>query len=331
MLLLAVIALSVLAATDAVTVCSSSLHGVCISLTSSCLEGYHLTYSYCGFLQYCCHPPPGGAHTAAPATTHAPSSGSHGTSTHNSGTCGVAAVNDHHRIVGGSRAQAGEYPWQVSLRYQYQHLCGGTLIDKQWVLTAAHCFEDTVQQYWTVAVGINDIGHVSNSHVIGVSHIYRHRNYNKNTYENDIALIKLSHPVDLTGQFARTACLPEASETFEGLVCTVTGWGSIHSDGDTVMHMREVDLPVMSNSLCSYYIGGGRIHTSNICAGYSQGGKDSCQGDSGDPLVCKKNGVWKIAGVVSWGFGCAQRNSPGVYTRVSSFLPWISSVKAQYP
>lgn len=239
----------------------------------------------------------------------------------------MPAVNEHHRIVGGSQAQLGEYPWQVSLRYHGQHLCGGTLIDDQWVLTAAHCFKNTVRQYWTVAMGITDIGHVSHSHVREVSHIYQHGSYNEHTNRNDVALIKLSSPVDLSGSSVRTACLPDQQETFDGLVCTVTGWGATHSDGRAVRYLREVDLPIMSSNLCTYYLGRGAVHSSNICAGYTQGGKDSCQGDSGGPLVCQRNGVWKLAGVVSWGYGCAQSYSPGVYTRVSSFLSWIASVK----
>jgi len=297
----------------------------------SCQHGYHLSYSYCGFRQYCCYPPTGSHTTSAPAhhttahhaATHAPTSSSHG-------TCGVSDVNDNHRIVGGSQAQTAEYPWQVSLRYNGQHLCGGTLIDNQWVLTAAHCFEDTIRQYWTVAVGINDIGYVSSSHVRHVSHILRHGTYDKDSNTNDITMIKLSSPIDLSGSYARSACLPEDNENFDNLVCTVTGWGATHSDGSAVRMLREVDLPIMTNSVCGYYLGHNHVHTSNICAGYASGGKDSCQGDSGGPLVCKKDGVWKIAGVVSWGYGCAMRNSPGVYTRVSSYLSWIETVKSQY-
>nr|KAG5697809.1 hypothetical protein BaRGS_016071 [Batillaria attramentaria] len=260
----------------------------------------------------------------------------------------------------------------------------------------------TFRQHWTVAVGINDINRVSSSHVHGVSHIYRHGNYDKDNNRNDIAMIKLSSPVDLSGQYARSACLPSSAESFDGLVSrheaqahaltntraaqvsrheaqahaltntraaqvsrheaqahTCPYKYSCRSDGGAVRYLHEVDIPVLSNSLCDYYIGRNAVADHNICAGYSQGGKDSCQGDSGGPLVCKKDGgesggplvckkdgvrkgdsggplvckkdgVWKIVGVVSWGYGCGQRYSPGVYTRVSSFLDWIGTVRTNY-
>lgn len=329
---IALVLLSVVA-TDATTVCSSSLSGVCVSPGTACPTGYHLSYSYCSFLHYCCYPPTGtgsgsshtthATHAPVVTTTEAPVS-------HTSGGCGVSEVNDGHRIVGGTQALTAEYPWQVSLRYHGQHLCGGTLIDDTWVLTAAHCFEDTTRQGWTVAVGTNDIARVSSSHVRSVSHIYTHGSYDSNSNVNDIAMIKLSYPVDLSGRYSRSACLPHDRENFDNLVCTVTGWGATHDDGSAVRYLREVDLPIISNSMCQYYLGWGSVVNSNICAGVTQGGMDSCQGDSGGPLVCKKDGVWKLAGVVSWGYGCAHENSPGVYTRVSAFLSWVQNVRDNY-
>ncbi|PVD36148.1 hypothetical protein C0Q70_03121 [Pomacea canaliculata] len=244
-------------------------------------------------------------------------------------SCGVPLVTDAHRILGGQQASSGEYPWQVSLLYNGQHLCGGTIIDSQWILTAAHCFDDTYADYWEVAVGTIDIQYLSSTHVHSVSKIYVHGSYVAGQNPYDIALMKLTTPLALTGRDVRSACLPEAGEKFDGMVCTVTGWGSTHEDGDAVRFLREVDVPILSNSLCSYYLGPDSIVDHNICAGYTQGGKDSCQGDSGGPLVCKRNGVWKLAGVVSWGYGCGKTYSPGVYTRVTSFLNWIASTKSR--
>ncbi|XP_025084188.1 transmembrane protease serine 9-like [Pomacea canaliculata] len=317
MLLLLLVCASSFLTARAATVCSAQFNGVCISPTSNCPSGYILSFSYCGFNQYCCIPPSdsGGSHvTTAPA---------------GSNSCGVPLVTDAHRILGGQQASSGEYPWQVSLLYNGQHLCGGTIIDSQWILTAAHCFDDTYADYWEVAVGTIDIQYLSSTHVHSVSKIYVHGSYVAGQNPYDIALMKLTTPLALTGRDVRSACLPEAGEKFDGMVCTVTGWGSTHEDGDAVRFLREVDVPILSNSLCSYYLGPDSIVDHNICAGYTQGGKDSCQGDSGGPLVCKRNGVWKLAGVVSWGYGCGKTYSPGVYTRVTSFLNWIASTKSR--
>jgi len=263
--------------------------------------------------------------TSAPAHTSSPSQPAQ------SG-CGVSAVNAHHKIVGGTTALAHEYPWQVSLMYNGQHLCGGTLIDRQWVLTAAHCFENTRRQNWRVALGVHDNHHISRSNYLSVNHIYVHSHFDQHGQNNDdIALMQLEKPVDITSTEVRSACLPDQNEDFENQVCTVTGWGSLREDGNSPRYLHKVDIPVISNSMCNYYLGRNMVTSTNLCAGYRQGGKDACQGDSGGPLVCKVDGHWKLAGIVSWGFGCGQRNAPGVYTRVSSYLNWISQVKANHP
>ncbi|XP_050399082.1 serine protease hepsin isoform X2 [Patella vulgata] len=118
--------LALAAGTHAVTDCETSLHGTCHSSFHSCDSGQKISFSHCGFLQTCCY----NEHSQG---TQAPLTGG--------GQCGHPLVTSANRIIGGKSALAGEYPWQVSLRYQGQHVCGGTLIDHQWVLTAAHCLE----------------------------------------------------------------------------------------------------------------------------------------------------------------------------------------------
>ncbi|XP_076466712.1 trypsin-3-like [Babylonia areolata] len=312
-LLLAICGVMFVAATND---CGTEYNGECHSMYTGCPKGFsHYTFNGCGFLKHCCY-------------NDDSSSSGHGTST-SAVTCGSRDYNGTHRIVGGIHADRGEYPWQVSVRYQGDHICGGTLIDSQHVLTAAHCFEDLSDyvHFWSVAVGVTDIGYVTRSHVRTAAKVTTHASYRSSPSANDIALIRLSKPLDLSGPNVKAACLPTSGDRVAGRMCTVTGWGktsaSEQNDGD--VYLREVDLPVISNALCNYYLGDSEVTSTQLCAGFEEGGKDACTGDSGGPLVCEKDGVWIVVGVVSWGYGCAERYTPGVYTRVSRYLDWIHS------
>jgi len=306
-------------ATALASECATQYGGECHNILASCPRGFsHYSLSHCGFLSMCCFNEPGSSSGDAVTT---PS-----TSDLNSGTCGLAAVNDNHRIVGGTSAKAGEYPWQVVLMYNGQLMCGGTLIDDRHVVTAAHCFEGTYQGGWTVGLGYTDLNAAYSSQIHSVAHIGTHANYDDDTHHDDIAMVTLNRAVDVTGTHVRTACLPHANEQFHGRMCTVTGWGAVREHAGAERHLQEVDIPIITNNMCSYYLGGNaQIIDKQICAGLDQGGKDACQGDSGGPLVCQQNGVWKLVGVVSWGYGCAEQYTPGVYTRVSEYLNWIQS------
>jgi len=257
--------------------------------------------------------------------TQAPSTGSA-----SSGTCGVSAHEELHgdRIVGGTSASPAEYPWQVSLLFRGQHMCGGTLISDRHVVTAAHCFQGPLAdaREWLVVVGLTSLTHVTRDNVVRLASAQVHERYVAEPPTNDIALLTLAQPVNLDPkvEVVRTACLPHRGEDFEGQYCTITGWGAMQQGGPATKHLQEVDLPIISNAQCAYYLGAqAHIQSKQICAGIPQGGQDACQGDSGGPMVCKKDGVWKLAGVVLWGYGCAQRYTPGVYTRVSEYVDWI--------
>ncbi|XP_052773864.1 coadhesin-like [Mya arenaria] len=246
-------------------------------------------------------------------------------------TCGTTLVTDTNtKIVGGTLAKHGQFPWQISLRYWHQHICGGTLISDQWVVTAAHCFEDlgTQTNQWTIGVGLHDQNHVYGSDEVHVSHVYVHEQHNGKIQKNDIALIKLSKKLDITGRYIRPACLPHPQDSFPSDQCTASGWGAEYYDEDgnapVTRYLMYVNLDTISNYYCKNLMGWNSIFDSNICAGAIQGGgKDTCQGDSGGPLVCNKHGVWELAGVTSWGSGCGDSMSPGVYTRVTSYINWI--------
>ncbi|KAL6476713.1 hypothetical protein MHYP_G00152120 [Metynnis hypsauchen] len=241
--------------------------------------------------------------------------------------CGVAPLNT--KIVGGQDASPGSWPWQVSLQINDFHYCGGSLINSNWVLTAAHCFGSITASQVTVYLGDQSLSNQgSNTNVVSrsVSQVITHPNYSSSTHDNDIALLQLSSSVTFT-YYIRPVCLAAArSKFFSGTLTWVTGWGNI-ANGVSLPSpktLQEVQIPVVGNRKCDCLYGVGTINDNMMCAGLLAGGKDSCQGDSGGPLVSKQSGVWIQAGIVSYGIGCAQPNYPGMYIRVSRYQAWIN-------
>ncbi|XP_077129939.1 serine protease 27-like [Ranitomeya variabilis] len=250
--------------------------------------------------------------------------------------CGNPVIND--RIVGGTAATEGAWPWQISLRYNGYHICGGSLISNQWVLTAAHCFESSKNSsYFEVGLGEYQLLNPSvHSIVSSVENIIVNPLFIGVGSPGDLALIKLSSPVTYT-DYILPVCIPPESMSFsDGSNCWVTGWGNTGSDVTLPYPetLQQVMVPLINNSACDamYHINSGIsasiqiVPSDQICAGYEAGQKDSCQGDSGGPLVCKIDGVWYEAGIVSWGDGCALSDRPGVYTYVPDYYYWIKSL-----
>merc|ERR1712088_691632 len=233
--------------------------------------------------------------------------------------CGVKGGAANGRIVGGQETEEHEYPWQVGLvsRNGRTPWCGGTLISSTHVLTAAHCTQSDASSI-RVILGEHNIAD-NDFNRVDVAEIINHPNYNPQTTDNDYAILRLANPVTFTNEVS-PACLPaDLSNTFAGVLATVTGWGTLSSGGSQPTVLQEVDVTVTTNTECNNAYGS--ITANMVCAADS--GKDSCQGDSGGPMIASENGRQALIGVVSWGRGCAFEGFPGVYARVTEKMDWI--------
>uniref|UniRef100_A0A8C1LB15 Uncharacterized protein n=1 Tax=Cyprinus carpio TaxID=7962 RepID=A0A8C1LB15_CYPCA len=272
--------------------------------------------------------------------------------------CGQAPLNT--RIVGGVNAPEGSWPWQVSLHSSLYggHFCGGSLINNEWVLTAAHCLPSVSTSNLRVYLGRRTQEGVNTNEISrNVRTIIVHPSYNSNTNDNDIALLRLSSTVTFNN-YIRPVCLAAQNSAFiSGTSSWITGWGDVQAGGTNTykpIHssiyllltslidgrlcvfwcsvnlpspgiLQETMVPVVANDQCNTLLGSGSVTSNMMCAGLTQGGKDTCQGDSGGPMVSRQCTVWVQSGITSWGYGCADPNSPGVYTRVSRYQSWITN------
>merc|ERR1712002_893069 len=232
--------------------------------------------------------------------------------------CGIKGGSQTDRIVGGQETEEHEYPWQVGLvsRNGKTPWCGGTLISDRHILTAAHCTAGETPGRIQILLGEHRTNDDDFTRV-DVSQINDDPNY---SFPNsDFSILTLTEPVTFSSK-VRPACLPATTDkTYAGELATVTGWGTLSSGGNQPTVLMEVDVTVTTNEVCNNVYGG--INDLHICA--MDSGKDSCQGDSGGPLVVKENDRWTLIGVVSFGYGCAQPDIPGVYARVTQRMDWI--------
>ncbi|KYO28544.1 serine protease 55 [Alligator mississippiensis] len=232
------------------------------------------------------------------------------------------------RVIGGRGAQAGEFPWQVSIQSHGRHFCGGMIISSWWILSAAHCFEDEAPPDLTVAVGVVNL----KSHQREMKKLDKlivHEDFNKLTLDNDIALLLLDSPIRLN-EHKVPVCLPLIHDLRTWKNCWVAGWGTTVA-GDktkTTTMLQKVEMQLISQKQCAQWIS--QLTDNMLCAGYEEGGKDACQGDSGGPLVCTYGNIrrWFAVGIVSWGQNCAERHSPGMYTIIINYLFWIQKKTA---
>ncbi|XP_024116958.1 chymotrypsin B [Oryzias melastigma] len=243
------------------------------------------------------------------------------------GTPSIAPRVTHQaRIVNGEEAVPHSWPWQVSLQQSNGfHFCGGSLINENWVVTAAHC---NVRTYHRVIVGEHDkgAGSTEDIQILTPGQVFTHPQWNPSTINNDIALIKLASPATLNTHVS-PVCLAESTDYFApGSTCVTSGWGLTHYLApSTPNKLQQASLPLLSNEDCRVYWGS-NISDVMICAGGA--GATSCMGDSGGPLVCTKDNAWTLVGIVSWGSSSCSINTPAVYARVTELRGWVDQILA---
>ncbi|OCT93742.1 transmembrane protease serine 2 [Xenopus laevis] len=248
--------------------------------------------------------------------------------------CGLSTKVDS-RIVGGTVAIAGDWPWQISLLKQVgssTYLCGGSIITPYWIVTAAHCVygSTSTPSAFKVFAGTLSLQSFSSAgYLVGKALV--HPNYASSTQNYDVALLKLTSALVFTNNL-RPVCLPNVGMSWaEGQPCWISGWGTTSDGGSISYSLMAASVPLISSITCNQAaVYGGAITSSMICAGYLSGGTDTCQGDSGGPLVTKTNSLWWLVGDTSWGYRCAKANKPGVYGNATVFLEWIYSQMQTY-
>ncbi|XP_068712141.1 chymotrypsin-like elastase family member 2A [Montipora foliosa] len=271
-------------------------------------------------------------------------------------SCGIrpkwAEQESDKRITGGHEAKPGSWPWMTNIFItglgEY-FKCGAALISDRWVLTAAHCTIGNLgamivpaskyPEMLKVQVGVHNLDKPEGcEQEIAVKKVFLHPQWDittKNTSSgtkisssHDLALLELNQPVKFTTR-VRSMCLDNGQSFNAGKMCYIAGWGTETLKGPPTRILHEASLPLVSHEQCNDPLSySGVIQGDMICAGYKQGGVDTCEGDSGGPLMCQgEEGRWFLTGVASFGHtGCGLPYKYGVYTRIVNHLQWISQI-----
>ncbi|XP_008769018.1 serine protease 52 isoform X2 [Rattus norvegicus] len=232
--------------------------------------------------------------------------------------------------MGGKPANISEVPWHVGIMNHGTHLCGGSILNEWWVLSASHCFDQINNANLEIRHGRDDLSTKNVKHE-KVDKLILHPKFDDWLLDNDIALLLLKSPLNLSIN-GIPICTSELSDLRIWKNCWVTGWGITNVSGVKVQttKLQKVQVDLFRWDWCGYVL---PLLTKNmLCAGTPDGGMDACQGDSGGALVCNKKrniNTWYQVGIVSWGVGCGKKNLPGVYTKVSPYLKWIRKQTAK--
>ncbi|XP_012529670.2 chymotrypsin-2 [Monomorium pharaonis] len=236
---------------------------------------------------------------------------------------GVLPLFDN-RIVNGEDTKLGEIPYQVSLQTEYSsfHFCGGSILNDNYVITAAHCVDDKDANDIKVVADTIDLNKPKSQHK--VTKIIVHEEYDSsNSWINDIALLKVKIPFVISATVAYVSLLPKDYVVKANDIAVASGWGDIVENGPSTNKLQRVNILIADQESCRsiYKKEGYNVYPTQICAYDPSVEKGICNGDSGGPLTV--NG--KLIGLVSWSLGCAKIKYPAVYTRVVSYLDWIEN------
>lgn len=243
------------------------------------------------------------------------------------GTFATKGFEFRPKIVGGVPAEKGEFPFQVSLQSSSgSHFCGGSLIKKNWVLTAAHCVTR-----WSnsnkIVIGLHDLKDKTDTENFTSVKVISHPQYNSRAFDYDYALIKLNGDSKFRSIELNSTEIDIPNTDLPPINVWTAGWGTTAESGSLARVLNKVEIPLVTTEACNATTAyDGDITDRMICAGLIKGGKDSCQGDSGGPLfMTQTSGDFLLLGVVSWGEGCARPNKYGVYSKVNVVVDWIST------